>query len=171
MKNYSKLLTGLIILFFSIGFISCDDDNDDGGMMQSNTVADFVVANSADYSILLAALQRADGDLVTTLSGAGPFTVFAPNDAAFNAFLSANGFASINDVPTDVLSQILLNHVVSGAVQSSALTTGYDVTSLSTASPNGANLNYYINTDGGVRLTGSPQLLVPTICLIMVLCI
>ena len=50
----------------------------------SNTIADFV-SNNEDYSILLEALQIADGDLDVVLSGDGPFTVFAPNNAAFTA--------------------------------------------------------------------------------------
>jgi uncharacterized surface protein with fasciclin (FAS1) repeats len=153
MKNLSKLFKGLLIVFISVSMIACSDDDDNGTPMVSNTIADFVVANQTNYSILLAALQIADGELVTVLSGAGPYTVFAPDDAAFNAFLAANNFASINDVPTDVLSQILLNHVVSGSVQSSALTTGY-IQSESTATPNSEKMSMFVNTDGGVNLNG-----------------
>jgi len=153
MKNLSKLFKGLLIAFITVSMMSCSDDDDQGTPMVSNTIADFVVANQSNYSILLAALQRADGDLVTVLSGAGPYTVFAPDDAAFNAFLTANSFASINDVPSDVLSQILLNHVISGAVQSAALTTGY-IQSESTATPNSVKMSMFVNTDGGVNLNG-----------------
>jgi transforming growth factor-beta-induced protein len=119
----------------------------------TNTIADFV-SNNEDYSILLEALQIADGDLDAVLSGAGPFTVFAPNNAAFTAFLSDNNFDALSDVPTDLLSQILLNHVVSGNAVSSALTTGYNVSSLSTATPNGDNMSLYINTADGVVING-----------------
>jgi uncharacterized surface protein with fasciclin (FAS1) repeats len=56
------------------------------------------------------------------LQGTGPFTVFAPTNAAFTTFLSTAGYASINDVPK-ALTQILLNHVVSGSVKSTDLTT------------------------------------------------
>jgi uncharacterized surface protein with fasciclin (FAS1) repeats len=38
-------------------------------------------------------------ELAVTLQGTGPFTVFAPTNAAFTAFLSTAGYASINDVP------------------------------------------------------------------------
>jgi uncharacterized surface protein with fasciclin (FAS1) repeats len=55
------------------------------------------------------------------LQGTGPFTVFAPTNAAFTTFLST-AYASINDVPKAALTQILLNHVVSGSVKSTDLT-------------------------------------------------
>jgi uncharacterized surface protein with fasciclin (FAS1) repeats len=53
-------------------------------------------------------LSRIRPDLVKTLQGPGPFTVFAPTDAAF---------AKLASVPTgDALKDVLLYHVVSGAV-------------------------------------------------------
>ncbi len=139
-----------MILLMSVVLLSCSND-DDGTQMETNTITDFVVNAGANYSSLLEAVQKAD--LATTLSGAGPFTVFAPNNAAFDAFLSANGFANIDAVPTATLTQILLNHVVSGAVQSSALTTGY-IQSESTATPNGEKMSMYVNIDDGVVING-----------------
>ncbi|TEW70307.1 fasciclin domain-containing protein, partial [Gramella jeungdoensis] len=70
----------------------------------TNTIADFVVANIDNYSSLLAALQKAN--LVETLSGDTMYTVFAPNNDAFAAFLTSAGFDSLDDVPVDVLTQI-----------------------------------------------------------------
>lgn len=52
--------------------------------------------------------------MVGTLSGDTEFTVFAPSNDAFAAFLNDNGFANLDEVPTDVLKQILLNHVLAG---------------------------------------------------------
>ncbi|MFT7589827.1 MAG: hypothetical protein ACI959_002047, partial [Limisphaerales bacterium] len=125
MKNTLKmarwgLLFGLVAVFFA----SCDED-------ETPEVLDIVETASADsrFTSLVAALTAAD--LVSTLQGAGPFTVFAPTDAAFADFLSANGFAALEDVPTDVLTALLLNHVVSGKVLSTDLAAGY-VSSLAT---------------------------------------
>ncbi|WP_090125194.1 fasciclin domain-containing protein [Lutibacter oricola] len=147
--NYASIL--FIVLTITT-FTSCnDDDNNDPIIPVSNTIADFVVANSSNYSSLLAALQQAD--LVTTLSGTDNFTVFAPDNAAFSKFLSDNGFASLEDVPTDILKQVLLNHVISGVVKSTDLSTGY-VSTLSTATPNMENINMFVNTTGGVMLNG-----------------
>mgnify|MGYP006270608455 CR=1 FL=1 len=72
---------------------------------------------TADLSTLVAALQRAD--LVSALQGEGPFTVFAPTNAAFeNLFnqLSTEDATveSVDDIPVDALTAVLQNHVVSG---------------------------------------------------------
>ena len=156
MKIFKNLFKTTLILALSFtGFISCDDDDDYSlaPVPETNTIVDFVSSN-ADYSILLEALLLADGDLPGVLSGEGPFTVFAPNNAAFTAFLSANNLTALSDIPTDVLTQVLLNHVVSGNAVSSYLTTGYEVSSLSTATPTGNNMSLYINTADGVVING-----------------
>jgi len=80
----------MITIIAAITFSCSSDDNNDSPT--SNTIADFVAAN-ADYSSLQAALDRAN--LTTVLSGTTAYTVFAPNNAAFSAFLTANGFASL----------------------------------------------------------------------------
>jgi len=150
MKNIAKILKLLMVVVVSVGVLSCDDNNE-MEETQSNTIADFVVENSNNYSSLLAALTKAD--LVNTLKGDGPFTVFAPDNAAFSAFLSENGFASLDAVPVNTLKQILLNHVVSGAVKSTDLTTGY-IQTLATATPNNSHISMFVNTSGGVKLNG-----------------
>ncbi|TDT37968.1 putative surface protein with fasciclin (FAS1) repeats [Maribacter spongiicola] len=104
-------------------------------------------------SILVEALIAADGDLPTVLAGDGQFTVFAPTNDAFAAFLEANDFAALSDIPTDVLTQVLLNHVVTGTNLSTDLATGY-VSTLSTAGPNDANLSMFINIEDGVVING-----------------
>ena len=116
------------------------------------TVVDHAVNNS-NFSSLVAALGAAEGDLVTVLSGEGPFTVLAPDDAAFTTFLDG---ADLADVDAGVLSQILLNHVISGAITSTDLTTlveGYSNTNAS--GPNMTNLSIYFNTSNGVMFNGS----------------
>ena len=87
-----------------------------------------IISTSPDHTILLAALQTAK--LVVTLQGAGPFTVFAPTDAAFTAYLSANGLTAADLLANPKLSNILLHHVVSGTVLSTSLSNG-EVTTLS----------------------------------------
>jgi uncharacterized surface protein with fasciclin (FAS1) repeats len=120
-----------------------------------DALSDVLLSSITDLAIsvptlsnLVAALQAAEGDLPTVLATGGPFTVFAPTDDAFAAFLEANNFATLGDVPVDVLTQVLLNHVVSGTNLSTDLATGY-VSSLSTAGPAEANLSMFINTMGG----------------------
>jgi len=100
--------------------MSCNDDNNDVIMEGPLNITETAIASS-DLSNLVAALIAADGDLVSVLNGTGPFTVLAPTNLAFQNFLTAKGFASLSDVPKSVLSQILLNHVISGTVKSTDL--------------------------------------------------
>ena len=92
----------------------------------SNTVVD-VIINSDDHTTLEAAVIAAN--LAETLSGDGPFTVFAPTDAAFE-LLPADVLSSLLADPSGALTQILLSHVASGNVLSSDLTDGMMVTTL-----------------------------------------
>ena len=120
------------------------------------TIVDHAVANSG-FSSLVAALGAADGDLVTVLSGAGPFTVLAPDDAAFATFLDG---AALGDVPTDVLSQVLLNHVIGGAISSTDLVglgNGYTNSSATGAGSN--PMSIYFNTDDGVVFNGISEVM------------
>ena len=108
------------------------------------------LAVQGDFSILVAALTRADltVDFVSTLSGAGPFTVFAPTDAAFLALLDSNpAWNSLDDIPVATLEAVLKYHVVAGAnVLSSTLTDGQVVTSFEGS-------DFTINTANGAKIT------------------
>ena len=94
------------------------------------TVVGHALSNP-EFSTLVLALTRADlgVDYVTLLSGTGPFTVFAPTNAAFAALLTELGVASLNDIPAATLNAVLQYHVVAGAnVLSTQLTEGQQVT-------------------------------------------
>lgn len=146
MKIISKISKILPLLFLVAVLQSCNSDDDNGNDPQPLNIVETALV-TPQLSSLVAALQAADGDLVSVLNGSGPFTVLAPTNDAFAAFLSANGFASLDEVPTDVLSQILLNHVIAGNVTSTNLTTaGSGYTSTSATGPGGNNLSLYFNT-------------------------
>ncbi len=148
-SNFLKFST----LFAVFLFISCSDDDDNGptNPPEEETTTIIDLAASANLNVLAQALTAAN--LVETLEGDGPFTVFAPTDEAFAAFLAANNFSSLDDIPNDVLTQVLLNHVVSGTNLSGSLATGY-ISSLSTAGADGRNLSLYIDTTSGVEING-----------------
>ena len=148
MKNLLKLKV-LAIMLVAIVFVSCDDSEDP--MPVDNTITGLAVKNP-NLKILVQALTRAD--LAVTLKGTGPFTVFAPTDAAFTAFLKTTPYATVNDVPKDVLTQILLNHVVSGSVKSTALTTTYIKTLAKGSASATNNLSMYVDVTSGVKLNG-----------------
>ena len=157
MKIISKTIKLLPLFLLVIGLTSCSSDDDNGGPTdpQTNTIVDIAVA-SDDLTSLVAALASADGNLVSVLQGDGPFTVLAPTNAAFSTFLSANGYAALEDVPTDVLSQILLNHVIAGEVSSTMLVNmGSGYTSTSATGAGGNNISLLFDTSNGVTFNNT----------------
>ena len=101
--------------------------------------------NSADHTTLVAAVQAAG--LVETLQGAGPFTVFAPTNAAFAALPAGTVDALLQPQNIDRLTQILTCHVVPMEAFSSQITGMIQQGGGSTA----------IETVGGCTLTASVQ--------------
>ncbi len=77
-----------------------------------------IAAGNPDFETLVAAVTAAG--LVETLSGEGPFTVFAPTDAAFEALPPGTVEALLADIPT--LTDILTYHVYAGALDAAAVT-------------------------------------------------
>jgi len=81
-----------------------------------------LAGTSNDLSTLVAAVKA--GDLVETLQGEGPFTVFAPTNAAFEALPKGTLESLLKPENKDKLVQILTYHVVSGKIKSSDLKDG-----------------------------------------------
>ncbi len=119
---------------------------------ESNTVVDIIV-NSEDHETLEAAVIAAD--LATTLSGEGPFTVFAPTDDALSA-LPAGTLETLLQDPNGQLTNILLHHVVSGTAMSSDLSDGMSVETL-----NGTSLN--ISIDNGIVMIDNATVIIADI--------
>ena len=128
----------MLALIFGVSFVTaCDDDTDPVDMADDDNAVEYLTdANTgAQFTSLVAALQKVEDetndDLVTALGGNGPFTIFAPTDAAFSAFLSDMGFNSLDDVPVVTLSKILQYHVIGGLkVTSSQINNGTTATTL-----------------------------------------
>merc|ERR1712050_366956 len=92
-----------------------------------SSIVDTAVGNGA-FTVLVEALQEAG--LVDALSGPGPFTVFAPTDAAFTALLDSLSVTKEELLARADLATILQYHVISGQVLSSDLAATQDVTTL-----------------------------------------
>ncbi len=106
-------------------------------------IVDTAVANGS-FTTLVAAVQAAG--LVDTLKSEGPFTVFAPTDAAFAALPAGTVESLLGDIPT--LTSILTYHVIPGAVMAADLTEG-----MTAATVNGQNVIFTL--DGGPRINGA----------------
>lgn len=132
-----KLIYLFTLLMFSAG-------------LQAQTVAD-IISGSPDHTILAAAIDAAG--LEPTLQGDGPFTVFAPTDAAFGDLPAGTVDALLQDIPQ--LTAILLYHVVSGNVGSGDLTNGFVET------VNGSNI--VVNLTAGVVINGTSNVTGPDV--------
>ena len=108
-----KIILSFTALYFSFG-------------IYSQTIVEAAVSNK-DFSTLVTALKAAD--LVDALSGEGPFTVFAPNNAAFSKIDSETLGSLLKPENVKALTNILTYHVVSGKLMASdvasALKSGY----------------------------------------------
>ena len=103
-----------------------------------------IASGTGVHTALVAALSKAD--LVTTLQGVGPFTVFAPTDQAFtDAGIDLDAFTTDEDIA--VLADILLYHVYSVPVMADMVTDGMVVTMV-----NGDDASFTVSTDGTVMI-------------------
>jgi uncharacterized surface protein with fasciclin (FAS1) repeats len=105
------------------------------------TIVDVAAANP-DFSTLVAAVKAAG--LVETLSGTGPFTVFAPTDEAFAALPAGLLDKLLLPANKETLTKILTYHVLSSKVMAA------DVKAGKVATVEGSELT--IATDGGVKV-------------------
>jgi uncharacterized surface protein with fasciclin (FAS1) repeats len=108
---------------------------------QDADIVDTAVA-AGDFSTLVAAVDAAG--LVETLKSEGPFTVFAPSDAAFAA-LPAGTVESLLADPQGALTDILTYHVIPGKVMASDLSDGLEV-----ATVNGDTVVFTISDSGAM---------------------
>lgn len=142
-KNLWVLMLLLALAFVNV---SCDDDddseNEEPTPFESMTITD-IAAGNADFSILVAALQKVglDDDLATE---ANEFTVFAPTNAAFAALLEELDVSGLDDIPNEVLTGVLLYHVMSGSNKAAMIETGY-YSSLSAGPKDGYGLSFYVD--------------------------
>lgn len=85
---------------------------------QTKDVVDIAIG-SADHTTLVAAVKAAD--LVGTLKGKGPFTVFAPTNAAFDKLPAGTVATLLKPESKSQLSKILTYHVISGNLDAAAV--------------------------------------------------
>jgi uncharacterized surface protein with fasciclin (FAS1) repeats len=106
-------------------------------------------ADAPEFTVLLAAVLAADPSIAATLTDGGPYTVFAPTDAAFTALLEALGVTA-EDVlaDTELLNTVLAYHVVPGTFSAATVVAAAGEEGFSVATLNGV-LDIAV-VDGGV---------------------
>ena len=154
MKNLFKICA-LIALSFALP--SCNSD--DPAVVQPTptqpTIAAIAAANP-DFTTLVTALNRTG--LTATLNGTGTFTVFAPTNAAFDAFFlalsqSSGSTVTVNNVDLATLKNVLLNHVLGSEIFKTAIPAAAYVSTLSpiNTSTNAPTISMFVqNTTDGV---------------------
>lgn len=105
-----------------------------------------VAASAGNFTTLVAAVKAAG--LVETLQGPGPFTVFAPTDAAFAKLPAGTVESLLKPENKQKLASILTYHVVPGTVMAA------DVKTMQAKTANGQSLDIQV-TAGGVTVNGA----------------
>ncbi|MGD2093238.1 MAG: fasciclin domain-containing protein [Candidatus Aminicenantes bacterium] len=105
MKQKNIILTSIMVLVFGVSLIFA------GGYGEKKNIVETAI-DAGSFKTLVTAVKAAN--LVDTLSGKGPFTVFAPTDDAFAKLPEGTIEALLKD--TDKLTSILTYHVVPGKI-------------------------------------------------------
>jgi transforming growth factor-beta-induced protein len=120
MRAEKSRSAAVALLALAIGVAGCEDVSTPAAELNLVETA----AEAGQFGTLLAAAEAAG--LVSTLAEGGPFTVFAPTDAAFAALPEGALEALLAD--TELLKSILLYHVVPGRILAADLVDGQVVT-------------------------------------------
>ncbi|MFN8253774.1 MAG: fasciclin domain-containing protein [Ferruginibacter sp.] len=166
MKKYKILLAGLMLT----AMMSCNNGADNAAASsgasqpaapsggQENVKDDEsakdvvkVAVGSKDHTTLVAALKQAD--LVTALANAGPFTVFAPTNDAFNKLPAGTVDGLMKDDKKEDLRNVLQYHVTVSAMKAESFTDGQTLGMV-----NGDNVTVSVK-DGKVTLNGNVHII------------
>ena len=163
-KNNSTIVIGAVLAIALVAggvflFMGDDEATNDSASETSQTAEQEQAAVETDANIVELAQDTPElstlvdavvaADLVETLSGEGPFTVFAPTNDAFAALLEDLDVSAEELLGREDLAEILTYHVVSGEVLAADLSDGQKVTTV-----NGDELTVSVSNDG-VTLTDS----------------
>lgn len=143
----SAIIAAALAAALTLSACSSGSNKASDTMTEETKVGTIVDVASADtnFSTLVAAVSAAG--LVETLSGTGPFTVFAPTNDAFAALPAGVLDALLLPENKALLAQILTYHVVSGMVMAA------DVTDGDVATVEGSKIK--LSTMGGVTVNGA----------------
>lgn len=134
MKRVTNFIVAIATMFFMAPIFTTVVNAE-----ATEDVVEIAVGND-DFSTLVAALQKAE--LVETLQGEGPFTVFAPTNAAFEKLLTELDITAEELLAQPDLAKVLTFHVVPGKVMAADLTDGQKA-----ATVNGEEVTFDLSGD------------------------
>jgi len=164
MKNSSKLIIGGFSILL---FAACNSSSDQPAASPENTTESTapltgqlgvqdetseknvvqIAVGSKDHTTLVAAVKA--GELVDALSNAGPFTVFAPTNAAFDKLPAGTVDGLLKPEAKESLQDILQYHVTTSSLKAEYFTDGMNVGMV-----NGGNVTVSVK-DGKIMLNGT----------------
>ncbi|MCA1751789.1 MAG: fasciclin domain-containing protein [Cryomorphaceae bacterium] len=148
--SYLGLAAGLLV------FTSCNDDDDDNGTppappAPTQSIVE-IAAATPEYSILVEALTATG--VLAEVSQDGPFTVFAPDNAAFETLFAELGVDDaaglIDALGSEAVAATLRYHVLGASIPAADVPEDAYVTTASTSSPVGNQLSLRVQAAGGV---------------------
>jgi uncharacterized surface protein with fasciclin (FAS1) repeats len=160
-----KKIINLLVIIFSVFVFSCNGNNQDAeqtavsdaaatgagqeAVKDDESAKDIVkiAVGSKDHTTLVAALKQAE--LVTALSNAGPFTVFAPTNAAFEKLPAGTVEGLMKDDKKADLQNILQYHVAVAVYKTENMQDGQVI-----GQANGDNITLNVK-DGKVTVNGT----------------
>lgn len=106
------------VLTVALAFVSCVDNDDDGApesryTSTKLTAAEFLTKNEDRVGDFVNLLKRTS--ILPLLSTYGNFTVFAPNNEAFENYMKANGYETLDQIPDNVCDTLVRNHIIKGS--------------------------------------------------------
>lgn len=162
MKNTIKLFSLALV---SLIMFSCSSDTEtfpSSVPVPAATNLAETVKTIPSLSILSQAIEKAG--LTETLATGGPFTLLAPSNSVLEEFIKTTPYGTLKYVPSAVLKDLLINHVITGDVKSSALigNAGYTKTEAEDGSSNKLDI-YYNGKNGGVTFNGVSNVTTPDV--------
>lgn len=166
MKIKKNITTYFASLLTCVILVSCNvEDNNVNripfvpGVVENPVTITQVIIKDPNFSILESLMRRIETSttkkILSNLNIPGNTTVFAPNDAAFNAFMLTNQITDLDKLPIATISNLVYNHLITGKFLADDLSTGF----ISTQATRGtgtslAYLSMYINKTNGVLING-----------------
>ncbi|ETW10914.1 beta-Ig-H3/fasciclin [Roseivivax marinus] len=148
------LATGAAITAMTGAAYAASHESDDGSMDGASMNIVETAQDAGDFTTLLAAAEAAG--LVETLTGEGPYTVFAPTDEAFDALPEGTVDELLLPENQDQLTSVLTYHVVPGAVMSADLSDGMEAETVEGSSVT-------VSIDGDTVMVGDATVTQPDI--------
>ncbi len=141
-----RLFMAVAVVVPAIGLAACANTNTQSASAPQTDIVDTAVS-AGSFKTLVTAVQAAD--LVETLKGDGPFTVFAPTDAAFAKLPEGTVESLLKPENKDKLVQILTYHVVPGKIMAG------DIAGKQLAAKTVEGQNLQVNATQGVKINNA----------------